>query len=123
MRKISTPAPTRGATLGLRQVRRTRTFQLPPLHEGRRKYCVILAQTIPFQLPPLHEGRRMYLPNALRLSDFNSRPYTRGDLDKSHINTIRFISTPAPTRGATCDRCNAPLENDISTPAPTRGAT
>ena len=78
---ISIHAPTRGAT-GPSQSQET-----PPWL---------------FQFTPLREGRRKSLPNPPRWTDFNSRPYARGDSDDASIlAAILDISIHAPTRGAT----------------------
>ena len=55
---------------------------------------------------------------------FYSRPYARGDPTvELDVLQVRFISTRAPTRGATFSAVLAAGSLAISTRAPTRGAT
>ena len=123
-RRISIPAPARGATY---------------------QRIAVLCSMI-FQFPPLREGRR----NTGNCSDcwgyFNSRPCERGDgLVEAITNEMQKISIPAPARGAThhgrsanlphgyfnsrpCERGDhfaafGGWRDSISIPAPARGAT
>ena len=99
---ISTLAPTRGATreahticrFGLYFNSRPYTrgdaasafrafseliFQLSPLHEGRQGLFKDVSLDNSFQLSPLHEGRPRGGRCGSDISNFNSRPYPRGD--------------------------------------------
>ena len=58
LQRISTRAPTRGATALIRRIVSRRSFLLAPLREGRR-------------VPPC--------PVTRRINYFYSRPYARGD--------------------------------------------
>ena len=78
-RCISIPAPPRGATRGVRNSLGDKIFQFPPLREGRQNRATIICTFHSFQFPPLREGRP----------------------DKFPITYERYISIPAPPRGAT----------------------
>ena len=122
--RISTLAPTRGATAELSEWKNPYGFQLSPLHEGRRKQCNFInlitnistlaptrgatvdsLKVLPFSLDfnsrPYTRGDSSWHWSRVPIMDFNSRPYTRGDT-RCQIIWLRFrISTLAPTRGAT----------------------
>ncbi len=106
-------------------LRLAETFQLTPLHEGRLYICQIgeALQKISTHAPT--RGATHAVPESFRAAaisthaptrgatniqmqswipgrDFNSRPYTRGDLPRSITMAFyNLISTHAPTRGAT----------------------
>ena len=102
--RISTRAPTRGATwFTFTAAWRRLTFLLAPLHEGRLNRVENVRKPCRFLLAPLHEGRRPFLCRcASGRKHFYSRPYTRGDASLLAEDTeASHISTRAPTRGAT----------------------
>ena len=78
--QISTLAPTRGATLlPFRTFRTLYISTLAPTRGATPNFSNCVSPSA-FQLSPLHEGR---LSSFFAVSDrgnFNSRPYTRGDL-------------------------------------------
>ena len=99
--RISTPAPSRGATCS----------------DG------VTITGIRFQLPPLHEGRQ---ENPLSMSSglISTPASTRGATWIFCQGTgSGKISTPAPTQGATYIATFCQMRQTISTPAPSRGAT
>ncbi len=88
-RGISTHAPTRGATQKRGKYMATIEFQLTPLHEGRLLGSALHSCFHPFQLTPLHEGRQHLAGNGGSTVNFNSRPYTRGDV--TYTNTTEKL--------------------------------
>ena len=79
-RRISIPAPTRGATTV--------------------KFQVMKVQYL-FQFPP-PRGGRLCRPGRYRAAGhFNSRPHAGGDVLSGNPEHPNLISIPAPTRGAT----------------------
>ena len=122
---ISTPAPTRGATLygHWRYLLRYR-FLLAPLHEGRRRCSVSVPRRGLFLLAPLHEGRHARPADPGSPRPISTRAPTRGaTLFHTLAPFYYIISTHAPTRGSTKRRFQFRLGLSISTRAPTRGAT
>ena len=125
----------------------TRYFYSRPYARGDRELSIYSCISFLFLLTPLREGRpNLPTPKDAIEEDFYSRPYARGDASVSDVTAQRdFISTHAPTRGATVidaqfevnakflltplregrlrpDAANS-LDIWISTHAPTRGAT
>ena len=101
--KISTHAPTRGATCLSCEQRCTIRFLLTPLREGRLTTDIVNGKVFEkFLLTPLREGRQ-YAAAGKRSGDpdFYSRPYARGDHYFRFPLSRIVISTHAPTRGAT----------------------
>ena len=54
-------------------------FQFTPLREGRHARPVFVVGNVQFQFTPLREGRLDDFFQFRQVSNFNSRPYVRGD--------------------------------------------
>ena len=145
-RKISTRAPTGGATKLHRFPMSKDVFLLAPPREGRRAEPRVKARTCYFYSRPHGRGDGFRSRHRPRTQNFYSRPHGRGDLGQAvQPLTDRRISTRAPTGGATEGELyehqhsvyfysrphgrgdsnfkNCRLKSFISTRAPTGGAT
>jgi len=163
--RVSTHAPTRGATATHRRHRQRQSFN-PRAHEGRDlstakpPYIIAFQPTRPrgarlgkskHSRPPksfnprAHEGRDLTEERTDCKRDcFNPRAHEGRDPEAPHMHLILYVSTHAPTRGATFEglsivgnilfqptrprgaRPNTTYkgsEGRVSTHAPTRGAT
>ena len=98
---ISIPAPARGATRWIPPPQPISRFQFPPLREGRPTDGMSDSSQALFQFPPLREGRQRFSHDFREISNFNSRPCARGDMDLYVQRRDYDISIPAPARGAT----------------------
>ena len=99
-------------------------FQLSPLLEGRRKPVVGDGPGPDFNSRPYTRGDIYKLCVMHNVFNFNSRPYTRGDpIISTAMSCGMPISTLATTRGATIYPGSFQGSPQISTLAPTRGAT
>ena len=120
---ISIPAPPRGATVpALAQLRRF-LISIPAPPRGATIALKGVKRRKLFQFPPLREGRRQPPGFTRRFPYFNSRPSARGDVEANCKGDSTVISIPAPPRGATAAVDVVPLKPVISIPAPPRGAT
>jgi len=125
-RRISIPAPPRGASSCVYGHSSSIKFQYQPLHEGLHGDALIprrLAISIPapprgasnlpmiiddtskFQYQPLHEGLQDEGNQGQPDQDFNTSPSTRGFGRADRYHRYRPISIPAPPRGASSLRC------------------
>ena len=122
--RISTHAPTRGATDQESERYPAGRFQ-PTLPRGERhKLSTYLPTNYTFQ-PTLPRGERRIM-QRYRIFSFRISTHapTRGATGRGYfIPDMNIISTHAPTRGATIRRIYYEGISSISTHAPTRGAT
>ena len=145
MRRISIPAPARGATWRLTVGTDGALFQFPPLREGRPRRRLASGSWSYFNSRPCERGDQTQHTVALECDisipapargatisgdmlgdlpeDFNSRPCERGDTEIFEGPRDRgyFNSRPCE-RGDHCDH-QQKRQGNISIPAPARGAT
>ena len=142
---ISIPAPPRGATAISRGQIASKSFQFPPLCEGRRhgsdpappschfnsrpsargdgRFCSI-SPHLKISIPAPPRGATQPCAAVIKRVYFNSRPSARGDPLSMRMRRTRYsISIHAPPRGATAYAKYMEEKRFISILAPPRGAT
>ena len=98
-------------------------FYSRPCARGDSSLALKSSSMMPFLLAPLREGRLHPTAQSGCSAHFYSRPYARGDSQSARRICADYISTRAPTRGATQGLAEGRESGSISTRAPTRGAT
>ena len=123
-RRVSTHAPTRGATSQPSSTGNHSVFQPTRPRGARLTPSRIGVSGLLFQPTRPRGARHCWILDFSLLTLFQpTRPRGARRSYSSVHPCLHFVSTHAPTRGATGGRCGAQSHSLVSTHAPTRGAT